>query len=233
MDLDRQLQKQLEEIKLNKGATVNVGISPSRAPYLMPLVIELYRKRAKEARVVVKERTTGELVRMLHEGELDLVISLLDEESDAFERVELFDEEILLAVPASRAEDHDAETILKSETLIRIGKGLQLSRMMDEITDAVGAGEPELECQSIESALALVKRGLGVTIVPSYVKQYGSAEENRSLCFLPLPVRVSALKQRRICLFYRKEQFLTAAEKDFIECVREITGPADGSFDHI
>ena len=226
IDMERQLQKQLEDIKLNKSSTVNVGISPSRAPYLIPSIIELFRKRLPSARVVIKERTTSELSSLLREGELDLVISLLDAESMNFERIDLFCEDVLIAMPASQDTDGaSALDILKSSTLIQVGKGLNLYRTMHEITDALDIPSPQIECQSIESALALVKRGIGITLVPSYVAKYGTREQNQALRFLPLTNLGSEdINKRQVCLFYRKEQFLTETEKEFISCVCKITG---------
>ena len=227
IDMEHQLQKQLEEIKLNKSSTVNIGISPSRAPYLIPSVIELFRKELPSARVVVKERTTSELSSLLREGELDLVISLLDNESAGFEKVDLFDEDVLVALPYSMNIDGmGLLEILRSSTLIQVGKGLNLYHTMHEITDALDIPSPEIECQSIESALALVKRGIGITLVPSYVEKYGNTEQNQALRFLPLTNLLPGyedINKRQVCLFYRKEQFLTETEKKFISCVLEIT----------
>ena len=227
LDLDRQLQKQLEEIKLNKGTTINLGISPSRAPYLIPVVIELFRKKCPSAKVVVKERTTHELSALLKEGDLDLVISLLDEESAQFERVDLFDEDVLIAAPSNiDTNDKTALELLRTSTLIQVGKGLNLFKIMHEITDELSIPSPEIECQSIESALALVKRGIGITLVPSYVQKYSTEEQKNNLIFFPLPTEnIPSFKEistRKVCLFYRKEQFLTSVEKTFIFSVKEI-----------
>ncbi len=228
IDTERQLQKQLEEIKRSKSSTVSLGISPSRAPYLIPSVIELYRKQNASSRITVKERTTAELSELLRQGELDLVISLLDSESEEFERIELFEEDILLAAPVSICKENaDSLHILRTAPLIQVGKGLNLWRTMGELTDALNIKSPEIECQSIESALALVKRGIGATIVPSYVAKYGSDEQNSSIRFLPLPIEASeeavGNRKRKVCLFFRKEQFLSNAEKELISCIKEIT----------
>ena len=228
IDMEHQLEKQLEEIKLNKNTVINVGISPSRSPYLIPSVLEVFRKKDTSSRIVIKERTTVQLAQMLRDGELDLVISILDDESAEFEKIELFDEDILLAAPASCTNaDQTSLDVLRTSTLIQVGKGLSLWQTMSRMTEILNVGSPEIECQSIESALALVKRGLGATIVPSYVEKYGSEDQNKYIRFMPLPTNdlksLYDLYKRKVCLFYRKEQFLTQAEKEFISCVLDIT----------
>ena len=44
LDLETQLDKQLLEIKSNKNSVIRIGISPSRSPYLIPSLIEGYKK---------------------------------------------------------------------------------------------------------------------------------------------------------------------------------------------
>ena len=216
VDLDRQLKKQLDEIKSEEHSIVRVGISPSRAPYMMPQIISLFKKRAPLSRVVIEEKTTAELNKRLADGELDLIISILDQSSCGFERRELFDEEILIASPASLPHT-GAKEILASSALISVGHGQKMWQILREILKELSLGEPEIECQSIESALSLVKQGIGSTIVPSYIARASS----ESVRLTPLEEHGAAEYKRKICLFYRKEQFLTQAERIFIDCVLE------------
>lgn len=215
IDLDRQFKKQLEEIKSNQSSIVRVGVSPSRSPYILPDIIELYREKRPNGGVVIEERTTAELNRKLATGELDIVISILDSETESFERIELFDESIMLAVSKKNSQKSDtAMDILATSPLINVGKGQAMWQTLNEILDKMNLSQPNIECQSIESALALVKKGIGAMIVPSYI----SRAHSESVNFMPLDEIGTS---RRVCLFYRKEQFLTQAERDFIDCVIE------------
>lgn len=227
IDLDRQLSKQLEEIKSNSSSVIRIGISPSRSPYIMPDIIALYKERNPSGRVVIEERTTAELNKRLMLGELDLIINLLDKETECFERVDLFDESILLAVHrANCPQNASAEEILMSSTIVNVGKGQAMWQILNDIVEDMGICQPEIECQSIESALSLVKRGIGAMIVPSYIAKGNDNRQNEDVCFLPLIGDKNSINsstyERKVCLFYRKEQFLTQSEKDFIECVKII-----------
>lgn len=219
LDLDRQLSKQLSEIKSESEAVVRVGVSPSRSPYVMPDIVEAFKRVCPEARVVIEERTTSELNRRLTEGELDLIISIYDEGTAGFEHKELSREEILLAV---RAEDSAAkdnyEDVLRSHPGISVGRGQAMWQVMRGISDELALPKPEIECQSIESALSLVKRGLGAMVVPSYI-----AKAHSEIRFLPIDAKAAKAAERRVCLFWRHEQFLTDAEKKFIECTVNVT----------
>lgn len=221
-----QLSKQLEELRSGRNALVRIGISPTRSPYLMPALIQAYRSVHPSGRVVIEEHNSAELHRLLAQGDLDVMISWLDADTAEFACVPLFDEDIWLAVPKSwqyRAED--VLTVMRERQMISVGKGLALWHLTQKLIQSIGADFPAIECQSIETALSFVKCGIGATLVPSYIVQFSSAEQNRELQFMPLPTEQfpdSAAYRRQICLFYRREQRLTKAEQAFIACAREV-----------
>lgn len=222
IDMEHQLEKQLCQIKENKNTVIKVGISPSRSPYLMPAIIERYRQKMPRGRITVREANTAELDRMLSEGELDLIISLADETDAGFEAVHLFCETVLLAVPESMYSGETFEEVLRSVPLINVGRGLALWKTMNDLTKPLGVGDPDIECQSVESALALVKRGIGAMLVPSYIAEYGTQEQKGGIRFLPVfserYPEWETLLRREVCLFYRREQFLSESEQLFIGC---------------
>ena len=226
IDADHQLQKELDEIRTNRSGVVKIGISPSRAPYIMPDIIQKFKSINPEGKVIIKERTTSQLNAELLRGDLDLIISLLSDGTRGFAQEDLFNESILLAVPQPMVE-LDALDILCSQPIINIGKGQRMWKVMNSILDYAGGAEPVIECQSIESALALVKKGFGAMIVPSYIVEYGNDNQNEVVFFKELPnevgKQIGSELERKVCIFYRKEQFLTSAEKDFIEACKIAT----------
>ena len=223
IDVERQLDKQLEEIKLGKSSTVRVGISPSRSPYIMPSIIEAYKGINQNGKVIIEERTTAELSERLFRGELDLIISLLDETTADFEGEEIFTESILLAAPKKLcSEEISSLELMLSLPIISVGKGQSMRQTLCEISEEIGAPAPEIECQSIESGLALVKRGLGVMLAPSYIEAFGTKEQNKDVVFLPVIRKNANETERKVYIFYRKEQFLTKAERDFISSAKRV-----------
>lgn len=227
LNLEHQLQKQMQEMRMDKNTVVRIGISPTRSPYMMPSIVEVYKQQNPEGCIVIEEKKSSELNKMLTQGDLDLMISWLDKDTENFARVDLFEERILLAVPATEQyNDLSVLDILMTKPLISTGKGQAMWCITQEITEAIGAQMPEIECQSIETALAFVKQGLGATLIPSYISDYGTKEHNQKVRFLSLAVeqypKWETAYKRKICLFYRKEQFLSQAEQNFIACAAEV-----------
>ena len=221
-DLDRQFQKRLHEIKDSENATIRIGISPSRAPYMLPTLLYAYRAKKPTGRVIVEERTSGELSYRLSRGELDMIISLSDDDTAGFVSLPLFSEHMLLAV-SDNSSAKTAEEALASLPLITVGQGQAMWKTAHQIMQALGTADAAFECQSIESGLSLVEKDLGAMVVPSYIAFFGERRHTR-LRFLPLPAPLAQAYRREICLFYRREQFLTQAERTLISCLEEIKG---------
>lgn len=226
IDHDHQLQKQLQEVKGKNNLELTVGISPSRAPYLLPSIISRYQATENSGKVIIQEATVPELKERLLTGDLDLIISLADEGTIPFESVDLFDETILFAVPRVLDSRLALEEKLLSLPHISVGKGQYMWHVMETVLHALGGREPCIECQSIESAMALVKQGIGTMLVPSYIRDYGSEEQNNNVHFYRLPLdhypNLKATAKRKVSLFYRREQFLTHAARSFINCAIEV-----------
>lgn len=218
LDIDRQLEKQLNELKTAVGSLIRVGISPSRSQYTIPNILSSFKKKNNSAKIIIEEKTTNELCKRLSEGDLDLIISILDESTENFERIELFNEQILLAIPSKDYQpNRDFNYYIKKLNLISVGKGQAMWQILNTLLDEINVSAPNIECQSIESALSLVKKGLGATIVPSYITR----NNDDNIKFVSLNKNSQEKYQRKICIFYRKEQFLTQSEKDFIDCIIE------------
>lgn len=225
LDADHQFEKELVEIKSNRDRKVTIGISPSRARYMLPGLITGFAKRSPETKIVIRERTTDQLNAELARGDLDLIINLSGENTGLFTKVRLFQENTLLAVP-SEYYSLSPEEIIKTRPMIAISSWQLMGKAVHAIMDDIGGKTPAVECQTFESALALTQQGLGATLVPSYMAGFEKASETANVRFLRLPEKIrkkyAALLEREVCLFYRKDQFLTSSEKEFIDVCRNI-----------
>lgn len=223
--LEHQLNKQIQEIKQERNTVIRIGVSPTRAPYIMPAIVENYKRQNYKGSIVIEERKSSELNKLLIKGDIDLMISWLDEETQNFSYVNFSEESILLAIPKTEQyKNLSVYDILSNMPLITAGKGQAMWHITQEITQSIGVNMPEIECQSIETALAFVKQGLGATLVPSYISDYSFKEDKvrfLSLSTEQYPMWESNYK-RKICVFYRKEQFLSQAEQNFIKCALEV-----------
>ena len=211
VDADEQFQKRLNEIKEAKNDKIRIGISPSRAPYLLPNIISTFCE-SSQAVIIIEEGTTDELTDKLNSGQLDLIISLLDDKTSLFEHTTLFEEELLLVAPID-TEIKDLRELLEFYPLISFGNGQPIWTIINSMQRQFDK-KPEIECQNLITAISLVESNCGVTIVPSYMRDY--TFHNSTVRFYKIPDKIMPSK-REVCIFYRQEQYLSNAEKEFIE----------------
>ena len=226
LDIEHQLEKRLDKLNNNASNDIRIGISPSRAPYIMPNLLSDYRKQCPDGKVTVRELNTVQLNAALQRGDLDIMISLLNDSTRSFRCVPLFEETTLLAVPFSM-QHLSAEEILRTQPFISIGSGLKMWKSLKIIMDSLNRPAPEIECTSIESALALVKNGFGAMLVPSYLADHNDTHTDK-VKFLFLPEQYyrdfANELERKVCLFYRNDAFLSDAEEKFIAVCKNTAG---------
>lgn len=224
VDLNRQIDKQIGEIK-NTANFVCIGMSPSRASFSLASFVKAYKTRFPEGKILIKEGSTVQLNEMLLRGEADLILSLSNDSTKAFTSIPLFEEKGLLAVP-EKMNGMTADEILHTQPFITLSSGMRMWEIIAAIMSRLNRPMPEIECQSVESALSLVEAGLGAMIVPSYVVgRY--REENRKVHFLKLPEHYYKNfpneLNRKVCLFYRPDQYLSLPARNFILACQDLS----------
>jgi LysR family transcriptional regulator, transcription activator of glutamate synthase operon len=179
--------------------------------------------------VTVREDVAFPLLGQLRDGELDLVIALVDPDAlDGLEGVHLRDEELVVIAPFdhpfARAQHVRLER-LAGEALVTYGAG---SALRDAQLALAPNGRVVAEANELETVLEFTARGLGVTLMPrSIVASHGDR-----LAIRPLTPRHTL----PVSLFWRARERLTPAAQAFREHllsnVHKLTAPGrdqDGS----
>lgn len=222
LDTYQKLEKEFKKIKNNSTPVLKLGISPSRAHYILPEITKLFYNINSNTKLVVKEKTIAQLNSDLLQGELDLIISLFCDGTKQFNSIHLFSEKILLAVPNKYAK-YTTNEILAECPFINTGSGLNISNLLINILYKYGTNKPIMEVQSIESAISMANQGIGAALVPSYIKNHGHYD-NVTYIELPedLDLKGNFDLNRQICVFYNKNKELTPSEIDFINICKNI-----------
>lgn len=153
--------------------TLTLGVLPTIAPYLLPDVLPAFLAKFPGVAIVVQEDTTARLLRLAHHGEVDFVLASQPIRDQRCEVLELFTEELLLALPPGhpltrkqvvRMED------LEHERLIVMKAGHCLSDQVLGFCEQRGV-RPHISFRSaqLETIQALVCAGLGISLVPAMV----------------------------------------------------------------
>lgn len=153
---------------------VVLGALPTVAPYYLPARLRRFAQAFPGIEVVVHEDTTAQLAAAVLAKEIDLALVSLPVERAGLAAVEFFDEPLLVALPAGhrlaakrrlRLDDLESEAfILMKEGHCLTGQALQFCRL--------NGFSPRVSFRSaqIETVLAFVAAGWGVSIVPAMAK---------------------------------------------------------------
>lgn len=79
---------------------IRIGAIPTIAPYFLPEVLAAFSKKFPQATLLVQENTTEQLLKSCGQGDIDLAILALPIPTRHLEVKELFQEELILVLPA-------------------------------------------------------------------------------------------------------------------------------------
>jgi LysR family hydrogen peroxide-inducible transcriptional activator len=152
------------------SGTLQFGVIPSVAPYLLPRFLPLLRERFPDLDVHIRETQTRQLTRELLDGALDLLLVALPVDHPDIETIRLFEDRFLLALPPDRRIDSRVRAtpdIIKEDRLLLLEEGHCLRdqaltfcnlRRVESI-DTFGAS-------SLTTLVQMVANGLGLTLLP-------------------------------------------------------------------
>lgn len=166
--------RDLKDYAVHRGqrltGTLQFGVIPSVAPYILPRFLPLMRERFPDLDIHIRETQTHQLTRELMDGALDLLLVALPLEHPDIETIRLFDDRFLLALPPDRHIDSRVRAtadILKDDRLLLLEEGHCLRdqaltfcnlRRVESI-DTFGAS-------SLTTLVQMVANGLGLTLLP-------------------------------------------------------------------
>jgi len=223
LETARQMERKMDEIRQTGNISLKIGISPSRTAYLLPDILAEFRKETGySVGIEIIEKGIDELRTLLQTGSLDMIFSFDSAVSDETCCISLYEEKMLFAVPETASTEAKAKELLQNGTLITLPENTRTGRMTGRILKELGIEPKEkINCVIAESALAMVRTGLGVSFVPSYIARSHWADGIR---FFDLGVlgRVED-ETENFCLLHRKNQYLTQTERIFAECTRKVS----------
>ena len=100
LDIEHQMQGRFNDIRENKIGTVRIGTSPFRSTSAMPAIAKAFKEKYPGVCLEIHEHDTATLMEGLAHGEFDLCLTMLPVDENVFEYEKIYDEEIVLAVPA-------------------------------------------------------------------------------------------------------------------------------------
>lgn len=207
---------EIREVRGLLRGRVVLGALPTVAPYYLPRRLREFTARHPGIDVVVHEDTTAQLVQAVLAKEIDVGLVSLPVERAGLVAEEFFDEKLLVALPAKHRlatrrkltlDDLENEAfILMKEGHCLAGQALQFCRL--------NGFAPRVSFRSaqIETVLAFVAAGWGVSIVPEMAR----GVRTRGICYRELPGVT-----RSIGVIHRAARPLNGAARALVDFLRK------------
>lgn len=200
---------------------LQVGMIPTVAPYLLPLVMPPLHAAFPKLKLWLHEHQTHILLDKLRHGELDLLILALPVEGNDFAEIPLFDEPFQLAVPLEHRLakfDQIKMAHLQGEQLMLLGEGHCLRDHALDVCGAVGATQDNhFHATSLETLRHMVGEGMGITLMPELAVRVTNI--GQGIRYLPF---CDPLPTRHIGMLYRQSSHRQACFSAIAQQIREI-----------
>jgi LysR family hydrogen peroxide-inducible transcriptional activator len=190
---------------------------PTVAPYYLPGVLTRFARTCPRARLEIVEETTGNILRLIAEGEVDLAILALPLQAEYLHTKTLFTEELMAVLPSSHPLARKAKVALKdlvTEPFVVLNEAHCLTASTMSFC-ARHSASPLVTARSHQllTVLELVRLGQGVSLIPAMAVPKGRDEgrEYRSL--------TGEKPTRTIALAWNRMRYQTQLFKRFVEFV--------------
>ncbi|MFQ5469825.1 MAG: DNA-binding transcriptional regulator OxyR [Gammaproteobacteria bacterium] len=199
---------------------LHVGIIPTIAPYLLPLVMPVLGKSYPKLKLWLHEHRTDTLLNYLRQGKLDLLLLALPVQSREFVHLDLFKEPFRLAVSQEDPLFNKRElnlTDLDHREVLLLEEGHCLRGQALEVCLESGANENmTFKATSLETLRQMVGEGMGITLVPELAVPKRIKKWDR-VRYLPF---VNSIPARRIGLLYRSNSYREITFKKMAELIK-------------
>ncbi|MBV9576879.1 MAG: LysR family transcriptional regulator [Gammaproteobacteria bacterium] len=187
----RRILNQIEEVreiaKLAKdpfSGELKIGLFPSLAPYLLPLIIPALSKTYSKLSFYLIEEQTASLVEKLKQGKLDAALLAAPILEKNFNHALIFEEEFLLTMPAAHPFaklKKIKQTHLDNKNLLLLEEGHCLREQALAVCHRMQATEMQgFRATSLETLRHMISAGIGMTLMPKL-----ACHENNHIAYVP------------------------------------------------
>ena len=153
------------------SGTLAVGAIPTVAPYVLGGMVPILTSRFPRAQLHLDELRTVELVAGLRGGTVDLALCALPVDDDGLTVAPLFDDPLLLALPAGHGlaaarGPVDLDELVHHRVLL-LEEGHCLRDQAAAVCERIGAPIAEVRASSMPTLVQMVAAGVGVTLLPA------------------------------------------------------------------
>jgi len=205
------------------SGTVNIGLIPTIAPYLLPLIVQPINKKYPQLEIILHEVQTEVMLKKLGEGTLDAGILAIPLEIRGLEQIILYTEPFYVA---ANKKHHFAKKSkikkdeLRGETLLLLGEGHCLrGQVLDVCSYAMTKERKDFQGTSLETIRHMVSTGIGITLIPQTAIVFKNLNHIAPIKYIPFSKPAPA---RSVGLLFRKSSNRKTCFKNIARLIQKI-----------
>ena len=140
------------------SGTMRLGIIPTIAPYLAPILLDGLREALPQMELDLREMVTGDNLDQLAQGRLDAAIISLEDDLQRTTAIPMFDEQLVILTAA----DHP----WAGRTDLLLDEGNCLRDQTLSLCQRYGTQPPIAVATTLSTVTRMVAHGSGVTVIP-------------------------------------------------------------------
>ena len=208
------------------SGTVRIGISPSRAPFLLPYIVEQFKAIYPNITLKFFESKSKDIIKNLIDGTIDFAYTVAGEPEDDSELLVncITSEEFMLVCSKNSPLMNKAVNDVVDFSSV---KGLPFIVLEDDqllttefyklCKKSSVTPNASISVSEISTAIAFVQKNLGVMLLPSSYRYYGNLE--KELSFLSIKQGSS---KRNISIVYRKDKYINRPTGALIDLLSQV-----------
>ena len=215
------------DLATHRRGVVTVAALPSVAAGILPAALRTLAGRHQGVTVRVRDGVAGRVLDLVRSGDVDLGVSSLTRPDPEITIEPVFEDRLCAIVPLGHRLAHGRRVRLRdlcAEPLILTGPDSSVRQIVERTLEqerlAVHVAQ---EPTYMTTAIAMVRAGLGIAILPESAVRPASKPEVRAI-----PVGPPALT-RQISLLWRTGRSLSPAAQRFAEVLREAAAGRAGN----
>ena len=211
--------KSMEDYSSNEAFVLKIGILPECSAFILPDPLKKFRERNPKAFVQIRELSSNELKASLENDEFDFIVGLTHPDTFKYCSLPLYDERIVLAITS----DYSPENLNVDEVdladfshapFVMMEEDQFLYNVSHDLCKKAGfVPKTVVECYNLETAMHMVKAGVGISLIPDLMSPIvGGLNYYRLKGETP---------SSQISIVYHRERHLSKKAIELIDLIRE------------
>lgn len=205
----QQILNEIEELKnlpaAGKNSTkgkIKIGIIPTIAPYLLPLIVDSFSKKYPDIVLEIQEITTDEIIDYIRKSIIDIGILATPLNKEDILEKKLFIEKFYVYTSDKNVlkKKHIHQKDLKKEKLWLLREGHCLRNQVLEICQPQSFSSIQFIAGNLDTIIKLIDFHGGTTIIPELMLKYLSKQQLKKVISFekPVPAREISIVQSKL-----------------------------------